>query len=489
MPAGSLSRLRTSTEQDVPTETDIHMAEPDGLHYKGIRELAGLYRKRAVSPVEVTEAFLDRIRAYQDGTLAYITVTEDRARADAKAAEAALTGGNDLGPLHGIPLALKDLCDTAGIRTTSGSKGREHHIPQTSSTVAKRLARAGAVLLGKTNMVEYAFGPYGVNAHFGTPPNPWDPERVPGGSSSGSGVAVSGGLATAAIGTDTGGSVRIPASYCGIVGLKTTLGRVGTEGVTPLSWSLDTVGPMTRSVEDAAFLFEAIAGPEPGDQTALALSCDGVAAGLSGDVRGMRLGVPHEPFFDDADPEVVALVNAAIEKLGSLGAQIGEMAFPEAVQAEQETDNLVLLRTEAYTYHREALAAQPEGFSERVRARLELDSDVKAADFIDIQKRRSALMQSAKASLAAVDALVAPTMLTVAPRLADLDKGEPAKLVTRLVNWLGLCAVSVPCGFTPDGLPVGLQLIGKPFDEARILRLAHAYEQATDWHPRTPPGF
>ncbi len=459
------------------------------LHYKSIRELAALYRKRSVSPVEVTEAFLQRIARCQPEALAYITVTEDRARADAKAAEAALAGGNDLGVLHGIPVALKDLCDTAGIRTTSGSKGRESHVPERSSTVARRLARAGTILLGKTNLVEYAFGPYGVNAHYGTPPNPWDPDRVPGGSSSGSGAAVSAGLTTAAIGTDTGGSVRIPASYCGIVGLKPTLGRVGTAGVTPLSRSLDSVGPLTRSVEDATLVFEAIAGPESDDPTAPSLPHTSFADQLPRDVSGMRLGLVRRPFFEDADAEVVAIVEAAAEVLGGVGVRVDEAEMLAAEQAEREPGNLSLLRAEAYAYHREFLAASPEGYSDRVRTRLEADGQVSAADFIDMQVRRKVLMRSAATSMDDLDAVLAPTMLSTAPLLADLDKGEPAKLVTRLVNWLGLCAVSVPCGFTSEGLPVGLQLVGKPFDEARILRLAHAYEQATEWHHRTPPGY
>lgn len=461
----------------------------DDLHFLSARELAARYRRREVSPVEVTECFLERIDRHQARTKAYITVTADRARADAKAAETALMAGNDVGPLHGIPVALKDLCDTAGIRTTSGSRGREDHVPEASSTVAKRLARAGTVLLGKTNMVEFAFGPFGVNTHFGTPPNPWDPERVPGGSSSGSGVAVSAGLTTGAIGTDTGGSVRIPAAYCGIVGLKPTFGRVGTAGVTPLSWTLDSVGPMARSVADAACLFEAIAGPEPGDPTALGPPCEGVVAGLSRDVAGMRVGLAQSPLFEGADPEVADLVMAAVAHLDGLGVRVEEIAFPEAEQAEREADNLVLLRAEAYAYHREILSARPQGYSERVRSRLKLDANVSAPDLVDIQRRRADLMRSAAARMADLDALVAPTMLTTAPRLADLDKGEPTRLVTRLVNWLGLCAVSVPCGFASDGLPAGLQLIGRPLEEGRILRLAYGYEQSTAWHRRTPPGF
>ncbi len=459
------------------------------LHFRTATELAGLYRSGQVSPVEVTEAYLERIHRYQHGSKAFITVTADRARADAKAAELALRCGNDAGPLHGVPIALKDLCDTAGIRTTSGALARKDYVPAASSTVAKRLARAGTVLLGKTNLVEYAFGPFGINPHFGTPPNPWDPERVPGGSSSGSGLAVAAGLAAAAIGTDTGGSVRIPAAYCGVVGLKTTTGRIGTAGVMPLSWTLDTIGPMARCVEDAALMYSATAGAETGDTTALDLPVGDVMGLLKKDVTGLRLAVVREPFFRGADPDVVSLVEDAIQVLAGLGADVREMTFPEAVQAEREEDNLRLLRTEAVVVHREALTEAPDSFGSDVRARLQVEPGLLAVDLAEIQRKRAEMMETAAARLRDVEAVAGPTMLSPAPCLSDLDRGEPHRLLTRLVNWLGLCAISVPCGFTSRGLPVGLQLTGKPYDEATILRLAYAYEQATDWRAAHPPGY
>ena len=459
------------------------------LHYLTATELAARYRSGEVSPVAVTEACLERIHRYQPKTKAFITVTADRARADARAAELALQSGNDLGPLHGVPIALKDLCDTAGIRTTSGSAARKDYVPVRSSTVAKRLARAGTVLLGKTNLVEYAFGPFGINPHFGTPPNPWDPQRVPGGSSSGSGLAVAAGLAAAAIGTDTGGSVRIPAAYCGIVGLKTTTGRIGTAGVMPLSWTLDTIGPMARCVEDAALVYAAIAGPDVEDVTAVDLPVGDVTSVLKKDVKGLRLAVVREPFFSDADSEVVSLVEDAIQVLAGLGVEVREMAFPEALQAEKEEDNLRLLRTEAVVVHRKALADAPGSFGPVVRARLEVEPELLAVDLAEIQRKRAIMMRTTAERLADVEAVAGPTMLKPAPRLRDLDRGEPTRLLTRLVNWLGLCAVSVPCGFTSQGLPVGLQLTGKPYDEATILRLAYAYEKAADWQGSRPPGY
>jgi len=461
----------------------------DDPHFLSIEALGERYRSGDLSPVEVTRTFLDRIAARQGDTSAYITVTDERAMADARGAEEMLRAGNDLGPLHGIPIALKDLCDTAGIRTTSGSRVREHHIPDTSSTVAKKLARAGTVLLGKTNLVEFAFGPFGVNEHFGTPPNPWDRSCVPGGSSSGSGVVVSGGLATAAIGTDTGGSVRIPSAFCGIVGLKTTLGRVGTAGIMPLSRSLDTAGPMARSVRDAALVYSAIAGPEEGDDSADYEPVGDVLAEIEDGIEGMRIGVSRRPFFEGADPEVVTLVEKVIDWFSDLGASVVEFPFPEAIQAEAEDDNLTLLRMEGYAVHRDTLAQHANQYSSRVRARLEATPELPAADILQIQERRTGLMASARRRLEGIEAVVGPTLLTTAPRLEDLEKGEPARLLTRLVNWLGLCSISLPCGFTSRGMPVGVQLIGKPFDEATILRAARVYEHATEWHKRSPPGF
>ncbi len=464
------------------------MADPE-YHFLTAVELGRLYRDGQVSPVEVTEALLARIENHQAKTSAYITVTTERARADARAAETALMSGNDLGPMHGIPVALKDLCETAGITTTSGSRIRAGFQPTQSCTVARDLASAGAVLLGKTNMVEFAFGPYGLNPHHGTPPNPWDAERVPGGSSSGSGVAVAGGLATAAIGTDTGGSVRIPAAYCGITGLKTTVGRVSRSGITPLSHTLDSVGPMTRGVEDAALMYSAIVGHDPQDPTTLAQPMDEVMSGLKLGASGLRVGVVRAPFFEGADPEVVSAVEAALDVLAKLGVSLCEMAFPEACQAAEETDNLRLIRAEAYAYHRDVLAGSAQAFDPRIRKRLEPGAEVTAADYIQIVQRRDRAMTSARQILADVEAVVGPTMPTPAPRPGDLDRGEPARLHTRLVNWLGLCAASIPCGFTSDGLPVGLQFIGKPFCEGTLLRLAYAYQDATSWHLSRPPGF
>ena len=460
------------------------------VHFASISELGASYRSGAVSPTEAVNSLLARIEQYGAQSKAYITVTAERARAEAKAAEAMLDAGADLGPLHGIPVALKDLCYTAGIRTTCGAKALDGFVPDRTATVAKRLSRAGAVLVGKANMVELAFGPHGLNPHYGTPPNPWSQTRVPGGSSSGSGVAVAAGLATAAIGTDTGGSIRIPASFCGVVGLKPTLERVSRAGVMPLSWTLDSIGPLTRSVEDAALVFEAIAGPDPADPVTLNQPAVDVVGSLKRDVEGLRVGLVRDPFCDGADAEVIAAVEAAAKELENLGARVDEFALPEAREELDEEladrGSLMIMPVEGYACHRDFLARHGDQMDARIRARIENGASFSAPDYAAVLQRREQLRISVRKTLLDVDAVIGPTMLTPAPRIADVDIA-PVRLTTRLVNFLGLCAVSVPCGLTTDHLPIGLQIIGKPFDEAHILRLGYAYEQATP--TIRPPGF
>lgn len=462
------------------------------LHYLNIAELGRLYRSGAVSPVDVVQAFLDRIEQYNDQTLAYITVTAERALAQARASEQQLGAGVDLGPLHGIPVGLKDLFHTAGVRTTSGSKAYDDFIPQTSATVAHRLERAGTILLGKTNMVELAFGPYGLNPKYGTPPNPWDKDRVPGGSSSGSGVAVSAGLATATIGTDTGGSIRIPASFCGIVGLKPTLERVSRAGATPLSWTLDSVGPMTRCVEDAAFMFEAMAGADMSDPVTINQPLVNGTAHLRRNVKGLRVGFVRDPFCDEADLEVVSAIEEAARIFEGLGVSVVEMDFPEARKELDDelagAGSSLIMPVEGFASHRELLATKRDVMDARIYERIQKGGDFLATDYAQVLQKRARLMLGAKKTMCDVDALICPTMLTTAPLIAEVGTA-PVRLTTRLVNFLGLCAISLPCGWSYAGLPIGLQIIGKPFDEQGILRLAYAYEQATLWHDRHPNGF
>jgi aspartyl-tRNA(Asn)/glutamyl-tRNA(Gln) amidotransferase subunit A len=462
----------------------------EDLRYKSISELGALYRSGELSPVEVTRAHLEAIEALNDRSHDYITVTADRATADAECAERVFRTGKDLGPLQGIPIALKDLVDTAGIATTAGTTLWRDRIPTVDATVARRLASAGSVLLGKTNLVEFAFGPYGLNPHYGTPPNPWANDRVPGGSSCGSGGSVARGCAVAAIGTDTGGSIRLPAAFSGIVGLKPTVQRVSRSGVVPLSWTLDSVGPLTRRVGDAAFVYDAIAGYDEADAvTHRAPAHAPVSGHLREEVSGLRVGIVRDPFFDGAEEEVVALVDAAAATISDLGVYVEELELPEAREEfDLETEgkgSVAIMCVEGYTCHEKILSERGEEVDPRIRERIEKGRSVPAIDYARALSDQTILQRSVVARMQDYDAILAPTTLYPAPRIEDVSKA-PARLTTRLVNYLGLCAVSVPCGFTVEGLPVGLQLIGKPFDEVSILKLASAYECATSWHERVP---
>lgn len=455
-----------------------------------IEELASRYRSGDLSPVEVTEAHLRAIEDANDRTHDYITVTCDRAMADARAAEERIRSGNDIGPLTGVPIGLKDLVDTAGIPTTAGTTIWKDRVPERDGTVARRLAEAGCVLLGKTNLVEFAFGPYGLNPHYGTPPNPWMADRVPGGSSCGSGGAVARGCAVAAIGTDTGGSIRLPASFCGVVGLKPTVQRVSRAGVVPLSWTLDSIGPLTRTVKDAAFVFDAIAGPDADDAiTVHTPAFEAVAPTLEED-RTFRVGIARDPFFDGADQAVIDLVDAAASVLADTGVLIEEIELPEArEELDAEIDgrgSVSMMCVEGFACHRETLATHGDEVDPRIRERIEIGATCSAADYAIALRDQVRLRRSAVERLKGFDAVLAPTTLYPAPLIEDVSKA-PARLTTRLVNYLGFCSVSVPCGFSPEGLPVGLQLIGRPFDERTILALAHRYECATSWHLTTPP--
>ncbi len=466
------------------------MANP-GLRFLSIHELGRHFRSGDLTPVEVTRSHLDAIQELDDHSHDYITVTADRALADAKSAEEAFLSGEDRGPLQGIPIALKDLIDTAGIPTTAGTTIWRDRVPRVDATIARRLAASGSVLLGKTNLVEFAFGPYGLNPHYGTPPNPWCADRVPGGSSCGSGGAVGRGCAVAAIGTDTGGSIRLPASFSGIVGLKPTVQRVSRSGVVPLSWTLDSVGPLTRTVSDAAIVFDAIAGYDKNDSiTGDGPTFDGVADGIDEEATEMRVGIVRDPFFDDADEEVTDSVDAAAKVLETAGVDVDVFELPEArteLDAELEGRGSVsIMCVEGYACHRETLRDRGGDIDPRIKQRIEIGGTVTAADYAEAIRNQRLLGDSAVSRMQRVDALLTPTTLYPAPRISDVSKA-PARLTTRIVNYLGLCAVSVPCGFSKDGLPIGLQIIGKPYDEHTVLKLARAYEHATNWHKRVPP--
>jgi aspartyl-tRNA(Asn)/glutamyl-tRNA(Gln) amidotransferase subunit A len=462
------------------------MASADDLAFASITELAPRLAAKEVSPVELTEAMLARIERHDPDLNAYITVTADSARHAARAAEAAIMAGHALGPLHGIPVALKDLYATRGVATTYGSPLFADWVPDFDGAAVERLKRAGAVILGKTNLHELAYGTTSANAHYGPVRNPWRRDHHPGGSSGGSAAAVAAGLAYAAMGSDTGASIRQPAACCGIVGIKPTFGRVSKFGALPLSWSQDHVGPLTRTVADAALLMQALAGFDPRDPTSVDRPVPDFGADLDKGVRDTRIGVVRGFFFDDCDPEIVGAVDVAIRVLEDQGARIDEIELADMDAA--YAAGVITIAVEGAAYHAADLRARPELFSDELRAAFQLGSFYQATDYVQAQRLRRHLIDQVGREMAGFDAVVMPTAPIPPTPIAANPPGH-AMLRPRNTmpfNALGLPAISVPCGFTTAGLPIGLQIAGHAFAEAMVLRIARAYEHATDWR-RTPP--
>ena len=464
------------------------------LCYMSAGDLSRLIRDRQVSPVEIVDAHLARIEATEPVLNSFITLLPDAAREVARRAEAQIQAGNYRGPLHGIPVGLKDLFNTAGIRTTSGSRVLDNFVPAEDCTVATRFREAGAILLGKLNMHQFAYGPTGENFDYGHMHNPWNPEMVTGGSSGGSGSAAAAGQCTITMGSDTGGSVRIPSALCGIVGLKPTYGLVSRAGLTPLSWCLDHPGPMVRTVEDAALTMNAIAGHDPKDQATRARDIPDYTSALTGSVAGLRIGIVQEYFDAALDSEVESAVRSALAQLSEMGATLVDVSLP--MFADSQAISGTILMSEAAAYHRELLAKDGDNLTPSVRLRLEAGLFVTAADYLKAQQARARFNHEMALLFHDVDLLAGPTEPITAPPIlaSEVDIGERtvgtvAALTqyTRPYNISGTPAISVPCGFSAAGMPVGLQLAGRPFDEATVLRAAHAYEQATDWHTRRPP--
>ena len=455
-----------------------------------IAEAAALIGKRKLSPVELTESCLQRIGSLDARLRAFITVTREDALAAAQQAATAIAGGNYKGPLHGVPIALKDLFDTAGIRTTAGSKIMAERVPQEDAEATVRLKAAGAVLLGKLNMHEFAFGATGINPHYGGTYNPWDTTRMSGGSSSGAGAAVASAMTFGALGTDTGGSIRAPASLCGITGLKPTYGRVSRRGITPLSWALDHAGPMARSAADAAIILKVIAGHDPQDETSSEEPVPDYTKALKDQrLKRLRIGVPQEYFFDNVDDEVLKAIHAAILVLrDDLKAGVSEVSLPHIAEAPAAVSAIML--PEALAFHKRWLAERPQDYGEDVRARLEMGLLYPAVSYVQAQRFRSLIVEEWRQNVFdRVDLLAVPTTPVPAPSLDENDV-QTTRTLTRFTgtfNLTGLPAISIPCGFTNGGLPIGMQLVGRWWDEATVLRAAHAYQQATDWHTRTPP--
>lgn len=455
--------------------------------YLGVRELGQGYRRKQFTALEVAQALLGRIERLNPALQAYLTVTADVALQQARSADQALARG-DQRPLLGVPLALKDLYLTRGIRTTAGSRVLLDWVPQEDSTCTARLAEAGSVLLGKVAMHEFAYGRPVAEGPVATGRNPWNRERVPAGSSSGSGVAAAAGLATITLGSDTGGSIRGPANNCAIVGIKPTHGRVSTYGVLPMCWSLDNAGPMCRTVEDNAIVLQAIAGRDPRDPQSSDRPVPHYTAALDRQVRGLRLGVPTPDYLNDGDlhPEIAAAVAAAVEALRGEGAEIKPVRLPNGRRWQAIWSVFV---AETVAYHRRNLKQRPQDFTQGLRERLYLASTYTAADLVQAHRHRRRVVDEVAALFRDVDVIAMPSALVPPQTFAEASEGPPMPTVslTSLWNMAGFPALTLPCGFTADNLPIGLQLIGRPWEESTVFRVAHAYEQATDWHTRRPP--
>jgi aspartyl-tRNA(Asn)/glutamyl-tRNA(Gln) amidotransferase subunit A len=413
----------------------------------------------------------------------------------ARAAELALQAGQDVGPLHGIPYAVKDLFDVKGLPTTAGSNLLQDNIATADATVVRRLEQAGMILLGKTNTVQFAYGGVGINHHHGTPHNPWHrTHHVPGGSSSGSGVAVAAGMVPMALGSDTGGSVRIPAALCGTVGLKTTVGQVSRAGVFPLSWSLDSVGPLTRSVEDAALVYQCMQGTDPHDVSTAGTRLQDVLTGLHDGVRGLRLMFAETVFWDQTDAEIAQAVRACSKVFANLGAHVGTMAFPEAAEAQALNPRGLVVAAEVYTLHQARIEQHLDQYDPIIAPRIMSGKQISATEYLNTTRAWTALRAKVQRTLGNVDALLVPTTMLPALPVATVDASIEAYTEhnlhylrnTAIGNLLNLCGLSVPCGLTSQGLPIGLTIYGKPFQEDLILRIGYAFEQATDWHCQTP---
>jgi aspartyl-tRNA(Asn)/glutamyl-tRNA(Gln) amidotransferase subunit A len=458
------------------------------LCYLTLHELAGRIRAKKISSVEATKSVLERIERLNPKLNAYITVMADEALAAARAAEQEIAAGRYRGALHGVPVGVKDLCATEGVRTTAASKILADWVPDQDATVVRKLREAGAVITGKLNLHEFAFGATGARGHFGPSRNPWDTERITGGSSSGAGAAVAAGLCFAALGSDTGGSIRIPASLCGIAGLKPTYGRVSLKGVVPLASSLDHIGPMARSARDCALVLQAIAGHDPKDPSSADASVERWSEALDGGIAGLRIGVPAQA-FEDAEPEVAALVRDAIVALERLGAQVRELDLP--VLAEYWAAASIVLIGEAAAYHRERMEQRPQDFGEDVRGRIQLGVDQKAEDFERaVRLRDDARRRADEVLFPDVDLLALPSTIRSAVTFESLRKDDPTLGLTRLTaqfDLTGQPAMSVPCGLTRGGLPAGLQLVGRRFDEATVVRAAHTFETQSGIAIGRPP--
>ena len=456
-----------------------------------IQELGRMISRKEISPVSLTEAYLERIAALDKSLNAFIAVPAEQALADARRAEQEIASGRYKGPLHGVPIAHKDLYDVRGLATTAGSKVFFGRIAEEDAHSVARLKAAGSIVIGKTNMHELAYGATGDQSAFGPTRNPWDTDRIPGGSSSGSGVAVAAGLCAAATGSDTGGSIRVPGALCGVVGIKPTFGRVSRHGLVPLSWTMDHAGPITRTVTDAALMLVAMAGYDARDPACVNRPVPDFTAGLGRGLSGVRVGVDRAWALSELQPDVKAAFEAALGVLGQLKAEIVDISLPR--MAEVYDAAIAMQAPEATSLYEDALRSRPQDFGDRVRERLQRGLAVTGLEYAKARQLGELVRRDVEEVFGRVGLIATPTCPVTATNLGQENvsmEGEEKPLLgilshfTRVFNLTGNPAITVPCGFSREGLPVGLQLVGAAWNEALVLQVAHAYEQATEWHRR-----
>jgi aspartyl-tRNA(Asn)/glutamyl-tRNA(Gln) amidotransferase subunit A len=458
-----------------------------------LTEAAQAIAQKRISSREATQSCLDRIARWQPRINAFMAIEVEAALKAADDADAALAKGNNRGALHGVPLAHKDMYYDEGKVVTCGSKIRRDFVATTTATALQRLKNAGTIRLGSLQMVEFAYGPTGHNVHYGAVHNPWNVDHITGGSSSGSGAAVAARLTFAALGSDTGGSIRMPAHFCGVTGLKTTVGRISRAGAMPLSQSLDTVGPLARTSEDCALLLGLMAGADPLDPTTAGEPVPDYMAATREQIKGLKIGVPSAFYVDDLDPEVTRVLDETIATFKAEGATIVAVELPEQRQLTSACQ--LVLATEAAAYHKRWLIERPGDYGPQVLMRLQNGLSISGVAYLEAMRWRGPALAAYLAAVAGVDAVLAPAAPVPAPTIAESDVGNSpdAEAViqrltrfTRPVNYLGLPSLSIPSGFTRGGLPVGMQLIGRSFDEAMLLRIGAAFQRATDFHARAP---
>jgi len=458
-----------------------------------LTEVAQAIAAKRVSSREVTQACLVRIAKAQPKLNAFMAIEADDALAAADAADAALARGEANGPLHGVPLAHKDMYYDEGYVVTCGSKIRRDFVATTTSTALQRMKDAGTIRLGSLQMSEFAYGPTGHNAHYGAVGNPWAPAHITGGSSSGSGAAVAARLTFAALGSDTGGSIRMPAHFCGVTGLKTTVGLISRAGAMPLSQSLDTVGPLAQTAEDCALLTGLMAGADPADPTVTPRPVPDYLAATKGSLKGISIGIPKAFYVDDLDAEVARVLDETKATLASEGVRVVEVELPD--QRLLTAASQLVLAVEAAGFHGQWMRERPQDYGPQVLMRLQNGLAVPAVSYLEAMRWRGVALAEFVAAIADVDAVLAPVSPVPAPTIAESDVGNSlnAEAViqrltrfTRPINYLGLPALALPCGFSGSGLPIGLQMIGRPFDEATLLRIGAAWQRATDFHRQCP---